>query len=306
MSVWPFLPLVLSGLFGVFAPPLSRRLPPHVASWLLSLGGLLAAAASSASLGLLALPLVGQAPPVAASGQWSQAVLRERDPLGVPVGLLAAVAVAVLAARFLQVGVRRLRAVHEAHRAAAELAGRGGELCVLDSLDRHALAVPGRPGRIVVTTGLLRALDADQRRALLAHERAHLRHRHHLHQTAAALVVAVNPLLSRLPAALELSCERWADEDAASVSRRAVVADALVRAATGCRAPASGVALAAAGADVTARVAALHAPVPRLVLWRVVVPGAVLTAAAIALAVAMRDTERLFELAQDAYRTARR
>jgi hypothetical protein len=306
MSVWAFLPLVLSGLFGAFAPSLSRRLPPQVATWLLSAGGLLGAAASSASLGLLALPLVGEAPPVAASGQWSQATLRDRDPLGVPVGVLAAVAVVVLAARFVRVAARRWSAVREAYRLAGELTGRGGELCVLDSAERHALAVPGRPGRIVVTTGLLRALDADQRRALLAHERAHLEHHHHLHQAVAALAVAVNPLLRGLPPALELSCERWADESAANGSRRAVVAEALLRAATGRRVPAPGAALAAAGADVAARVAALCAPAPRLALWRVVVPSAVLTAAAVALAVAMHDTERLFELAQVAYRSARR
>ena len=36
-----------------------------------------------------------------------------------------------------------------------------------------AYAVPGWPGRIVVTAGMLDALNPDERRVLLAHERAH-------------------------------------------------------------------------------------------------------------------------------------
>jgi Zn-dependent protease with chaperone function len=43
------------------------------------------------------------------------------------------------------------------------------------------------PGRIVVTTGMLGALDPDEREALFAHERARLRGRHHLVLGAAEL-----------------------------------------------------------------------------------------------------------------------
>ena len=67
---------------------------------------------------------------------------------------------------------------------------------------------------------MLRSLDGAQRRALLAHERSHPRHRHHLHHTACQFAAAVNPLLRRLPAAVELATERWADEDAAAASSR--------------------------------------------------------------------------------------
>src|SRR5437764_56849 len=110
-------------------------------------------------------------------------------------------------------------------------AGGVAELAVIDAGAPSALAVPGRPGRIVVSSGMLRRLDAAQRRALLAHERAHLRHRHHLHQSATAVAAGLNPLLRPLQSAVRLSCERWADESAARASSRRTVAEALLRAA---------------------------------------------------------------------------
>src|SRR6266545_6419410 len=58
-----------------------------------------------------------------------------------------------------------------------------GLLAILvDHPQAAAYCLPGRPRhrRIVVTTGALRALDASQLRAVVAHELAHLRGRHHL------------------------------------------------------------------------------------------------------------------------------
>jgi len=301
-----YLPLLLSAVFAVAAPVSARRLPPHLATWLLSAGGLVAAAASSASLGLLALDALAQNPLLAARGQWSGAVLRQHAPFAVPIGVLATVAVGVLAARFLHTAGRRLAAMVDAHRLAAALPGAGNELSVLDSGDRQAFAVPGRPGRIAVTTGLLRSLDGAQRRALLAHERSHLRHGHHLHHTACQLAVAVNPLLRRLPAAVELATERWADEDAAAASSRDTVAGALTRAVTGNRLGTPAVVLAAAATGVLERIGALRRPAPRLAWWQLGVPAGLLLATAVAVAVAMRDTEQLFELAERGYLAGQR
>ena len=125
----------------------------------------------------------------------------------------------------------------------------------------------GRPGRIVVSTGLLRRPDASERRALLAHERAHLAGGHHVHNTAAHLAAAASPLLGRLAAAVALACERRADETAAAC-RRSTIAEALA---------------------------------PRLRWWRVALLIRLLAATAATLAEAMHDTERLFELAQVTY-----
>ena len=125
----------------------------------------------------------------------------------------------------------------------------------------------GRPGRIVVSTGLLRRPDASERRALLAHERAHLAGGHDVHNTAAHLAAAASPLLGRLAAAVALACERRADETAAAC-RRSTIAEALA---------------------------------PRLRWWRVALLIRLLAATAATLAEAMHDTERLFELAQVTY-----
>ena len=306
MPLSVYLPLLFTAAFGLAAPGLARRLPPPVATWLLSAGGLVAAAGSSASLALLAFGYVAQAPILAARGRWSDTVLHHDDPVSATIGLAAAVAVAVLGVRFTRAASRRLIALRDAYRLAQALPDTGRELSVLDTADPQAYAVPGRPGRIVVTTGLLRSLDAGQRRALLAHERAHLEHRHHLHHTLTHLAVALNPLLRRLRAAVELSCERWADEDAARVCRRDTVADALTHAATSGRSPALAVVLAAAAAEVADRIGALRAPAPRLVLWRVALLLGLLAATAIAVTEALHDTERLFELAQSVYRASHR
>ena len=126
----------------------------------------------------------------------------------------------------------------------------------------------GRPGRIVVSTGLLQRPDASQRRALLAHERAHLAGGHHVHNTAAHLAAAASPLLGRLAAAVALACDRRADKTAAATCRRSTIAEALA---------------------------------PRLRWWRVALLIRLLAATAATLAEAMHDTERLFELAQVTY-----
>jgi beta-lactamase regulating signal transducer with metallopeptidase domain len=107
----------------------------------------------------------------------------------------------------------------------------------------------------VASVGLLRGLDAGQRRAVLAHERSHLRHHHHVHHTTVRLAAAANPLLWALPAAVTLATERWADEDAARTARRDTVAQALINAASTTRHGASipVVVLAAATEQITAR-----------------------------------------------------
>ena len=125
MLVSVYLPLLFTAAFGLAAPGLARRLPPAVATWLLSAGGLLAAAGSSASLALLAFQYVAQAPILADRGRWSDTVLHH-DLVPAPIGLVAVVAVAVvavavLAVRFSLVATRRLIAVRDAYRLADAL-----------------------------------------------------------------------------------------------------------------------------------------------------------------------------------------
>lgn len=304
MQLTVYLPFLFTGMFGLSAPALARRFPPAVGTWLLSSGGAIAAAGCATSLALLGFTLVGQSPLLAERGRWSDATLRHADPVAAPIAALALAVLVVLVLRVVAAASHRVIALRDAYRLAASLPACGGEIAVLDEADHHAFAIPGRPGRIVVSTGLLRNLAAPERRAVLAHERAHLEHHHHVHHALAQLAAAVNPLLSRLPAAVALSAERWADEAAAATCRRDIVADALTHAAIAQprRHPPPAVVLAAATTEITTRVRALHAPAPRMTLWQLAIVIALLTATATAVLEAAHDTERLFELAQSAYR----
>jgi len=147
MGVWVCLPLLCAGLFAVSAPSLSRQLPPAAATWLLSIGSLLAAVGSTVSLALVGFTFVAQNRKLAQSGHWSGQTLRHDGTIWTPVAVLAVVAVIVLAARTALVGWRRVTALRQAYQLAAALPAPGGELVVLDLPDRQALALPGRPGQ---------------------------------------------------------------------------------------------------------------------------------------------------------------
>jgi hypothetical protein len=94
----------------------------------------------------------------------------------------------------------------------------GVDVVTLPCADRLAYAVPGRPDQIVVSDGLVATLDDEELHAVLRHERAHLRHRHHrLLRLAGDLdaCLAWLPPVRRSVDVLRLTVERWADEDAA-------------------------------------------------------------------------------------------
>jgi hypothetical protein len=116
-----------------------------------------------------------------------------------------------------------------------------------------AYCLPGRGGGIVLTTGALDALDDGQLRAVLAHERAHLRGRHHLLVTLAGALSAAFP---RVPA-FRIACtqvarlaELSADDAASRAAHRLAVAGALLNLGAGVPAAALG----AAGTADAARV----------------------------------------------------
>ena len=94
-----------------------------------------------------------------------------------------------------------------------------------------AYAVPGSPGHVVVSSGMLNRLQPDEQQVLLAHEHAHLRHRHHHYPRAVDLAAAAVPVLVPMRAQVRFATERWADEDAVSeVGDRRLVALAISRA----------------------------------------------------------------------------
>lgn len=282
MIISCLLPLFMVALFGAVASPLTRRVRPRIAIWMLSVGSLALTVCGVVALGAVAALGLGQLAPVARLGHWSP----ERLGLGTPfqvwsiwtaVVLLALVA--IRAANTSWVQGRRLRTAWSASRAAPN------GLVVLADDEPYAYAVPGWPGRIVVSRGLLRRLDAPGRRAVLAHEHTHLAEHHDLHRLAVALATAVNPLLFCSRAALHLACERRADEVAArTVGHRGVVAKAIT---TAVGPHIETLAWAATGADVPVRVAELLSPPRdnRLVSSALLLAtiGAVLTSTASAL-----------------------
>ncbi len=263
-------------LAPLLAVPAARRLadiaPPRTAALLLAATAALFGLLSAASLALLTTAGLLRLPVFAALGDVSAPLLRRSDPVDLPVGLLAGMALAGSLTAVLWV----LRRHHlEMLRAAGTAARHGGagDLTVLPDLGADAYALPGRPGRVVVTAGMLRRLDPREREVLFAHERAHLRGRHHLLIIAADVAGRLHPLLAGLRTPLAFHLERWADEAAAAaVGDRRLVARAVGRAALAAsaapahRRPAT--ALAATTGPVPRRVAALlAAPEPPRRCW---------------------------------------
>jgi Peptidase family M48 len=256
--------IAFAAVFGAIAPWIARRVAPATATWLLSVGGAIAALSGIACLSALAMTLIAQNPTVAARGEWSISVLRQENPVRWPVALAALAALVACLVRLAWVAshrVRRHRVARQLNRAVADT---GTDLVIVSSTAVDAYAVPGSPGRIFVTRGMLALLSEPEFAVMLAHERAHLRRHHHRHRTVADLSHALNPLLRALPPTQEWVTERWADEVAARDSRRAVLASALRRAAdsaTDQSRPHAALALSCEGID--GRVAAMFDEPPR-------------------------------------------
>ncbi len=152
-------------------------------------------------------------------------------------GRAAGSVLAVAAAAAVLLAVRHARNVRTSVRANRAFRGHSRDetgVLVLDDDRPDAFAVPGRSGGLVVlTTGLTGALTADERRAVIDHERAHLRHRHHVHVQAVELAARINPVLRPWCHVVRLAAERCADEYAARRDRR-TAAQAVARAALLC------------------------------------------------------------------------
>jgi Zn-dependent protease with chaperone function len=253
MHVVVYLPLALTALAALAARPLADRLPPVTATWLLAGSALVLAATSGAVLGLLALTALIRVPLIA-SGHWSLRVVSQRDPASLPVAIVAGCLLAVALTATARVLWRRGRAIRASHQQARELPGRN-KIVITDDEAADAYTLAGMPCRIVVTTGMLRALDGPEQRVLLAHERAHAAWHHYLFTSSARLAAAANPLLRPVASAVGYTVERWADERAARLTGdRRVAAAAIARAALAVKAP--GPATSAAGAPLSAVIVA--------------------------------------------------
>jgi Zn-dependent protease with chaperone function len=304
MLISVYIPFLVTAALAVLAPPVAHRLPPRPAALALACAALVTAAGWAGSLALLAFTGVAQIPQIAEEGRWSVSALRSQDPV---YAVVAAVSTLVLAVCVVSLGVaavRQGRHLLRARRECAELPGHT-ELAVLDDDVPLAFALPGAPGRIVVSRGMLRRLGDAEREALLAHERAHLRGRHHVFQSVWRLTAALNPLLRPVAVAGNFVLERWADEDAAErVGDRTVVAHAVGRAALASAGASRPTALAVTGGVVPQRVRALLAPPPARRSLPLLAGGLLLAVCCASLANAASDSDRMLDSAQWALCTA--
>ncbi|MFL6100338.1 MAG: M56 family metallopeptidase [Actinomycetales bacterium] len=293
--------------FGLATPRLVRGLTPELATRLIAVVAFATTLASGFVLCVLCFDFLGQTPAVAAAEDWSSSSLSLNAPVPLVVGLLALIGVIAASAR----AVLRVAVVGEdlwtSQVAARALSPSDGDVAVIedDGPDAFALAGLSR-GRVVVTSAMLAALDADEARVLLAHEASHLRHRHHLYIALADLAVAANPLLGRTARVVRMSAERWADEDAARLTGdRVLTARAVARAGLATlNAPPrmrSIAALAIDGSAVTQRTRALLAPAPQTRRPMVAVVFAILLVTLAGTYAVAHLTEHRFEQAHAAY-----
>jgi Zn-dependent protease with chaperone function len=97
----------------------------------------------------------------------------------------------------------------------------GVDVVVLPTDEPLAYSVSAGPAQIVLTSGLVERLAADELDAVLRHELAHLRRNHQRYITVAvAAETAFGPLAHHLTGELRLAIERAADEDATAADPR--------------------------------------------------------------------------------------
>jgi hypothetical protein len=268
---------------------------------MLSVGSLLVAVCGVVVTALMVFTVLGEIPYLAGSGHWSGSWLAQARPFGRAVAIGAAGLLCLQSALFVRAAAQHGRPLIAAWRESRKATS---SLIVIPDALPTVFAVPGWPGRIVASVGFLRLLTPQERRAVLAHEQAHLDGRHDLHMTAALIAVAINPLLGKIAGAAHLALERSADETAAeAVGDRRLVAETIARAAVICSPP-SGHGLftmAASGNDVVWRVAHLLDGPPRR---RRLLEAALVATSAVALTatlVSVQNTRQLFERAEQAY-----
>ena len=191
-------------------------------------------------------------------------------PGGATIAELSLIVAAAIAARTVLTAVIHLRAAGRQalrHAQTARLVGHP-EPALGAVLVEHAApaayCVSGRHPMVIVTTGALRALDAGQLDAVLAHERAHLAGRHHRLLAMARIagqVLPFLPLMRDADAQVARLVELHADDTATRASDPRSLATALVVLATGASPEP---ALAAAATDAVQRIHRLLGPAESL------------------------------------------
>lgn len=206
-------------------------------------------------------------------------VMALRAAYSLPGGALVAAATALLS---LTAGIRVLWCVtadlgaasrsRKRHRALLGLVGRADErldALIVDHATPKAYCLPGRQRTIVLTSSALRLLDHEELSAVLAHERAHLRGRHHLVLATASGVARALPFVPLLRIArreIGVLIEMAADDAASLHEAPLVVASALLTLGSTGNASAA-VGLSATGTATATRIQRLLRPNAPLQRW---------------------------------------
>ena len=247
MTVWFFLPLLVAIAAALGSRLVQSRLDPVIGTWLLT--GLAAGSAVTVfgAVALVSLTYVAGVAWIADRVGWCRTLAAANHAPNTVVGLVS-LTLTVCAV------VRGWRVLHRHHQIARGPATE--EVVIVESADVVAYAVPGRPGHVVVSTAMLKALSSDEQSVMFAHESAHLAYRHHRFVLVGSVAAAVLPVLRPLARQIVFSTERWADEVAAAhVGDRVLAAQAIATAAFAASSPAFALGLADLG--VVGRVDAL-------------------------------------------------
>ncbi|WP_405133035.1 M56 family metallopeptidase [Nocardia sp. NBC_01388] len=203
----------------------------------------------------------------ATTGQYGSAVQVSLFALAGFTAAAAAVAFARLGGSLL----RARRATHT-HARMARLAGRHDpelDAVVLDLSEAAAYCVAGKPNTVVVTRGVLEALDDRHLGAVLAHERAHLAGRHHLLLAISRGLATAFPRVQLFSGGgIEVArlVEMRADDDASGVHGRLTVQEALLALSEHAQSPAA--TLPVVGDGLATRVERLARPIEQPVRTR--------------------------------------
>jgi beta-lactamase regulating signal transducer with metallopeptidase domain len=286
---------------GLASPWIARVLAPWVATPLISVAAFATTLAGGFAVSVLCFDFVAQIPDVANGQRWSAHSLNNHGRIPLGLGITACLALLIVAFMLSRRASRVVGDLWSASMACRRLTPDTEHLVVVDDVRPDAYAVSGfLGGRVVVTSGMLSALDGDELRVLLAHEHSHLRHAHHVYLALAQVSAAASPLTRGLPRVVRACAERWADEDAASVTgSRPLAARALVRAGLETiRSDASGrlhTALGIADAQVAHRAMALLAPRPCTRPRGLVVVAVIAVLAMVGTLATAHSTEHRFE-----------
>lgn len=214
-----------------------------IALWqALSASALLAAAGAGLALALPALRFSGDL-----SAVLRECVMALRAQYAAPGGAFTAAVGAVFAATVLAAAgwyvsreLMTAAAARRAHRDLLRLTSRpcdpdragAADPVVVQHTGLAAYCLPGRGGRIVLTSAALAALSPDELAAVLAHERAHLAGRHHLALAAATGLDRAFGFVPLIRAAREQTAvlvEMLADDSATRAAQPLTLAGALLR-----------------------------------------------------------------------------